>query len=135
MTQGFPSGAVVKNPPAIADVGLIRWSRRSPEEGNSNPLHHSCLGNPGGRGAWWAAVHGVARVRTESDVTEHTRKNDSSRTTTASPSFLKQLKEKNVFGCAGSRGHQDLQFALRHEGALVSACGIWSSDQGSNRGL
>ena len=31
-------------------------------EGNGNPLQYSCLENPTGRGAWWAAVHGVARV-------------------------------------------------------------------------
>ena len=27
-----------------------------------NPLQYSCLGNPMGRGAWWATVHGVIRV-------------------------------------------------------------------------
>ena len=31
-------------------------------EGNGTPLQYSCLENPMGRGAWWAAVHGVARV-------------------------------------------------------------------------
>ena len=30
-------------------------------EGTGNPLHYSCLENPGDRGAWWAAVHGVAQ--------------------------------------------------------------------------
>ena len=30
-------------------------------EGNGNPLQCSCLENPRDRGAWWAAVHGVAR--------------------------------------------------------------------------
>ena len=29
-------------------------------EGNGTPLQYSCLENPMGRGAWWAAVHGVA---------------------------------------------------------------------------
>ena len=28
-----------------------------------NPLQYSCLENPMGGGAWWAAVHGVARSR------------------------------------------------------------------------
>ena len=28
---------------------------------SSNPLQYSCLENPMGRGAWWAAVHGVAK--------------------------------------------------------------------------
>ena len=36
---------------------------RSPEEGNGDPLQHSCLGNPMNRGAWKATVHGVTRVR------------------------------------------------------------------------
>ena len=30
-------------------------------EGNGNPLQCSCLENPGNRGAWWAAVYGVAQ--------------------------------------------------------------------------
>ena len=34
-------------------------------EGNGNPLQHSCLENPMDRGAWWAAVHGVAKSRTQ----------------------------------------------------------------------
>ena len=39
-------------------------------EGNGNPLQYSCLENPMDRGAWWAAVHGVARSWTRlSDVT------------------------------------------------------------------
>ena len=33
-------------------------------EGNGNPLQYSCLENPMGGGAWWAAVHDVARSRT-----------------------------------------------------------------------
>ena len=32
-------------------------------EGNSNPLQYSCLENPMDGGAWWAAVHGVAKSR------------------------------------------------------------------------
>ena len=31
-------------------------------EGNGTPLQYFCLENPMGGGAWWAAVHGVARV-------------------------------------------------------------------------
>ena len=32
--------------------------------GNGNPLQSSCLENPMGGGAWWAAVHGVSKSRT-----------------------------------------------------------------------
>ena len=39
-------------------------------EGNGNPLQYSCLANPMDEGAWYAAVHGVARSRTRlSDLT------------------------------------------------------------------
>ena len=33
-------------------------------EGNGNPLQCSCLENPRGGGAWWAAVYGVTQSRT-----------------------------------------------------------------------
>ena len=66
--MGFPSGSVVKNPPANAgDTGSIPGSGRSPGEGNGNPLQYSCLGNPMDRGAWQATVHGVAK---EPDMNE-----------------------------------------------------------------
>ena len=32
-------------------------------EGNGNPLRYSCLENPMDGGAWWAAVHGVAKCQ------------------------------------------------------------------------
>ena len=45
-------------------------SASPPGEGNGTPLQYSCLENPIGRGAWWAAVHGVAKSRTRlSDFT------------------------------------------------------------------
>ena len=43
------------------DTGSIPGLGRSPGEENGNPLHYSCLGNPMGRGAWWATVHGVQK--------------------------------------------------------------------------
>ena len=33
-------------------------------EGNGTPLQYSCLENPMDGGAWWAAVHGVAKSQT-----------------------------------------------------------------------
>ena len=39
-------------------------------EGSGTPLQHSCLENPMDGGAWWAAVHGVAKSRAQlSDFT------------------------------------------------------------------
>ena len=38
---------------------------RSPGEGNGNPLQYSCRGNPKDRGAWRAAVPGVAQSQTQ----------------------------------------------------------------------
>ena len=60
---GFPRGAVMKDPPANAgDTNSIPGMGRCPEEGNGNPLQHSCLGNT--RGAWQVAVHGVTEHNT-----------------------------------------------------------------------
>ena len=44
-------------------MGSISGLGRSPGEGNGNPVQYSCLGNPMDRGAWWATVHGVKKVR------------------------------------------------------------------------
>ena len=37
---------------------------RSHDDGNGTPLQYSCLENPMDRGAWYAAVHEVAKSRT-----------------------------------------------------------------------
>ena len=51
---------VVKNlPDSAGDMGLIPGLRRSPGEGNGNPLQYSFLGNAMDRGAWLATVHKV----------------------------------------------------------------------------
>ena len=47
------------------DPGSIPGLRKSPGEGNDNPLQYSCLENSMDRGAWQAIVHGI----TESDTT------------------------------------------------------------------
>ena len=60
---------VVKNSPTktgdITDTGLIPESGRSPGGWDGNPLKYSCLENPMDRGAWQAAVHDVAKSRTQ----------------------------------------------------------------------
>ena len=49
---------------------LLHQPKSKCGEGNGHPLQYSCLENPMDRGAWWAAVHGVAKSRTRlSDFT------------------------------------------------------------------
>ena len=66
--RGFPGSTVVKNPPASAgdvrDKGLIFGFWRCPGGGHGNPLQYSCLEDPIDRRAWWATVHGVAKMLT-----------------------------------------------------------------------
>ena len=56
---------VVKNPSAnagvIRDAGSIPGLGRSPGGGHGNPLQYSCLENLMDKGAWWVAVHRVAK--------------------------------------------------------------------------
>ena len=68
--EGFPAGSVLKNLPEIQEtacnvgnVSSILGSGRSPGEGNGYPLQYSCLENSMDREAWWAIVHGIARIR------------------------------------------------------------------------
>ena len=64
---------MIKNPPANAgDMGLVPGLRRSPEDGNGNPLQYSCLENPMDRGAWWATVPGIAKSWTLVRTYTHT---------------------------------------------------------------
>ena len=49
---------------SAGDRGSIPGSGRSPGEGEGSPLQYSRLENPMDRGAWRAAVHGVAKHQT-----------------------------------------------------------------------
>ena len=61
-TSGFPGGSVSKESTYTAgDLSPIPGLGRSPGGGHGNPLQYSCLENPMDRGAWQAAVHGVAK--------------------------------------------------------------------------
>ena len=45
----------------VGDPGSSPGLGRSPGEGNGSPLQYCCLENPMDRGAWQAAVYGVAK--------------------------------------------------------------------------
>ena len=75
-------------------------------EGNGEPLQYSCLENPMDGGAWWAAVHGIAK---ESDMTE-------------------RLRFHFSFSCTGEGNGNPLQCSClespRDGGSLVG-CRLW----------
>ena len=65
-TEGFPGGKLLlsnnkESDCSAGDLGWLPGSGRSPEEGNSNPLQYSCLGNPIDRKVWQATVNGVSK--------------------------------------------------------------------------
>ena len=63
----FPGGASGEEPTCnagdVRDTGSIPGSGRSLGGGHGNPLQYPCLENSMDRGAWWAIVLGIARVR------------------------------------------------------------------------
>ena len=63
---GFPGGSDCKEFPCnVEDLGSIPGLGRSPGGEHGNPLQYFCLGNLVDRGAWRAAIHGVAKSWTQ----------------------------------------------------------------------
>ena len=60
--MSYPSDFLTNNP-TLGEKSLGE-DIRGKGDGNGTPLHCSCLENPMNGGAWWAAVHGVARSQT-----------------------------------------------------------------------
>ena len=54
---------MVKNLPAMQDTCVPSLGQEDPLD-LGNPLQYSCLENPMDRGAWWATVHGIAKIQT-----------------------------------------------------------------------
>ena len=52
---------MVKNLPAMQDLGSVPGLGRFPEEGHGNPLQYSNLENSMDTGAWQATVPGVTK--------------------------------------------------------------------------
>ena len=70
--MGFPGGSDNKESTCNArDLGSIPELRRSPGEGNDNPLQCSCLENPMNGGDWWATVHGITKSWTRATKHAH----------------------------------------------------------------
>ena len=66
-----------KKPPAnvgdARDLSLIHGFKRSPQEGNGNPLQYPCLENSMDRRTWQATVHGVTKSQTQLRGWAHTQ--------------------------------------------------------------
>ena len=75
VSNPFPGGAMVKNPPAntgdTRDVGLIPGLGRSPGVENGNPLQSSCLENSMDKEPGGLHLMGLQRAR-HSQVIVHT---------------------------------------------------------------
>ena len=69
MQIGLPKWVIGKESTCNAgdtrDVGSIAGLRRSPGEGNGNPLHYSCLENSMDREDWQATVHEIKKSQTQ----------------------------------------------------------------------
>ena len=74
--EGFPGGTSDKEPACQCRRGKRHkfdpWVGKIPGEGNGYPLQHSCLEKPTDRGAWRAAVQGVAKSWTQVSDLAHT---------------------------------------------------------------
>ena len=96
---GFPGGSADKESTCQCRRRRSHsWVRKTPGGGNGSPLQYACLGNPMNRGAWQAAVHGVARTERLS-TRAHTTCTDSScsqRSHTGQNARMKTSKKPTV---------------------------------------
>ena len=87
-------------------VGCSPWGRKESDtteqlhfhfslscigKGNGNPLQCSCLENPRDRGAWWAAVYGVAQSRTRLKRLSSSSSSSTELTDTSTDRFIHSL--------------------------------------------
>ena len=80
-------------------------------EGSGSPLQCSCLENPRGGGAWWAAVCGVAQGRTR--LTRLSSSSSSSRVTAHTHVALGPVSLREALKIRVS-GSEDLQPRNKH---------------------
>jgi len=94
-------------------------------EGNGNPLQCSCLENPRGGGAWWAAIYGVAQSRTGLKRLSSSPSNPGSRPLLAPSGQIESLPHQNAEPGewslhAGDWGRGSLAGEARETGFLLS---------------
>ena len=83
---GSPRLTLDLGPPVFLGVNNMGQLTHCDGEGNGNPLQYSCLENPRDRGAWRAAVYGVAQSGT-------------------------QLKRLSIHACIGEGNGNPLQYS------------------------
>ena len=65
LSMAFPGGSDGKESACNAGDPVLSLGQEDPlEKGMATPLQYSCLENSMDRGAWQAAVHGIAESRT-----------------------------------------------------------------------
>ena len=66
--MGFPGDTDKKSTHQAGDTGSTPGLERSPGGGNGHPLQYSRLENLMNRGAQWAVVHGVTKIRQDTET-------------------------------------------------------------------
>ena len=93
--QGFPGGSDGKESACnVGDPGSIPVWRRSPGEGNGNPLQYSCLENSMDTRAWWFIFRLSQRVGQDWAANTHTRTHTHTHTHTHTAQNNLQAKER-----------------------------------------
>ena len=98
-------------------------------KGDGTPLVYSCLGNPTDRGAWWAAVHGVAKSRTRlSDFTLTFHFHSLKEMATHSSVLAWRIPGKGEPGGLPSMGSHGVRHDWRDLAAAAAACPLKRSE-------
>ena len=95
-------------------------------EGNGTPLQYSCLENPMDGGAWWAAVHGVAKSQTRlSDFTFHFHALEKEMATDSSV-LAWRIPEMGESGGLPSMGSDTTEVTQQQQQLTIIVLVIWS---------